>query len=133
MWKKNWLNILFFAGALLMIIVSIVIVLATLKKKEIISENIEVVAEVLESSNSCENLGRRPSYSKIKYNDKVFIKKIDNNICHLVSQKKFVKMYSNKKGDEVIFLEEYDPAQFVYALLLFIIAIVISAKMIYSK
>lgn len=131
--RKNWLDILFFIGVLLMVVISAVILFKTFEKKEIISENIEVVAEVLESPNSCEDLGRRPPYSKIKYRDKVFIKKTGNNICHLVSQKKFVKMYSNKNGDEIIFLEEYDPMQFLYAILIFVIAVGISIRKFYSK
>ncbi|MCR8667521.1 hypothetical protein NO995_07505 [Aestuariibaculum sp. M13] len=131
--KKNWLDIILFLGVALMITVSAVIFIKTYEKKEIIEEGIQVEAEVLESPNSCDNLGRRPPYSKIKYLNKIFIKKTGNDICHLVSQQKYVTVYSNKSGDEIIFFEEYNSMQFVYAIGIFLIAIGIIIKKIIER
>lgn len=131
--KKNRFNIFYLIGVTLMIVVSIVLLINTYEKKEIINEGIQVIAKVIESPNSCENLGRRPPYCKLKYKNKVFIKNTENNICYLVSQKEFVNVYSNKDGDEIIFLEEYNPMEFLYAILIMIIAIVIGLKKIYTR
>ena len=126
--KKNWLNIVFVLGVAIMMIVSCIIILKTFEKKTITEENIEVVAKIIEAPSSCEYLGRRPPYSRIEYNNQIFIKKTGNQFCHLVSKKDSVRMLTNRKGDELLFPNEYDPMQFMYASLLLLIAIVITIK-----
>ncbi|TAI48493.1 hypothetical protein [Flagellimonas allohymeniacidonis] len=126
--KRNWLNVLFLVGVGLMVVVSCVIIIKTLEKKSITDHGIEVLAKVVEAPSSCDDLGRRPPYSKIEYNNQIFIKKTGNQFCHLVSKKDSVKMLTNRKGDELLFPNEYNPAQFVYASLLILIAVVITIR-----
>ena len=126
--RKNWLNIVFLLGVALMATVSCIIILKTFEKKYITEENLEVIAKIIEAPSSCKNLGRRPPYSKIEYNDQIFIKKTGNEFCHLVSKKDSVKMLTNKKGDELLFPNEYNPTQFVYGSLLLLTAIIITVK-----
>lgn len=126
--KKKWFDGLFFIGVILMTIVSVTIIYKTFEKKTIIEEGVQVVAEVIEAPNSCIDLGRRPPYSKLKYNNQIFVKKTGNESCYLVSQKDSVKMFTNKNGDELIFPNEYDPMQFLYGTLLLIIAAFITIK-----
>lgn len=130
--KNNWLNIIFFIGVTLMVVISFVIILKTFEKKIITDNDIQVTAEVIEAPSSCKDLGRRPPYSKIKFNNKVFVKKTGNKFCHFVSQKKQVTMLTNENKDELIFLNEYDPMQFTYAVLILIIAVIISIKKLKS-
>lgn len=126
--KVNWLNILYVLGISLMVVVSCVIISKTFEKRAITAEGIEVVAKVIEAPSSCENLGRRPPYSKIEYNNKIFIKKTENQFCNLVSNKDSVRMLTNSMGDELLFPNEYDPLQFLYASLLLLIALVITIR-----
>ncbi|GAA4276819.1 hypothetical protein GCM10022259_15430 [Aquimarina mytili] len=115
-----------------MIIISIITIIKTYEKKIISEKGIEVVAEVITAPNTCDNYRRRPPYSKIKFNNKIFIKKIEKDYCHWVSQKKTVKMLTNEKKNTLIFVNEYDPNQFVFGVLLMIIGIVISVKKLYD-
>lgn len=126
--KKKWLNGLFLIGVILMMIVSATIIYKTFEKKTIIEDGKKVIAKVIEAPNSCDDLGRRPPYSKLKYNDQIFVKKTGNESCYLVSQRESVEMYTNKNEDELIFPNEYDPMQFLYGTLLFIIAAIITVK-----
>ena len=126
--KINWLNVLFSVGVSLMVIVSCILMLDTFEKKKITELNQEVVAKIIEAPDSCEDLGRRPPYSKIEYNNQIFIKKSEKQFCHLVSQKDSVKMLTNREGDELLFPNEYDPMNFVYESLLLLIAVVITIR-----
>ena len=126
--KKDWSRIVFLVGVVLMFAVSSIVIIKTFEKKAIQEKNIEVIAKVIEAPISCKDLGRRPPYSKIEYNNQLFIKKTGNQFCHLVSKREFVVMLTNEKGDELLFPNEYDPIQFVYGVALLLIAISISIK-----
>ncbi|UOY08890.1 hypothetical protein L0P88_10125 [Muricauda sp. SCSIO 64092] len=126
--KINWLNALFLAGVSLMVVVSCILILDTFEKKDITERNQEVFAKIIEAPSSCKNLGRRPPYSKIEYNNQIFIKKTGNQFCHLVSKKESVRMLTNEEGDKLLFPNEYDSTEFVYASLLLLIAVVITIR-----
>lgn len=125
---KNWSNILFIIGVSLMMVISFIIIIKTFEKKTITEKGMEVEAEIVEAPNSCEDLGRRPPYSKLKYNNQIFVKKTGNEFCNLVSQKDSVTMLTNEKGNELIFPNEYDPIQFLYGSILILIAGLITVK-----
>lgn len=122
---KNPLDIVFLMSVVLMAVISCVIISRTFEKRSIQERNEEVLAEILEAPNSCDNLGRRPPYSKIKYNNRVYIKKTGYQFCRLVSNRDNMKMLINEEGDELLFPNEYDPTQFLYGGLLLLIAVII--------
>ena len=126
--NKKVLDYIFIGGVILMVTVSLIGILKTYEKKTIKDRGEQVLAEVIEAPNSCENLGRRPPYSKIKYNENVFIKRTDLEYCHFVSGKSTVLMLTNEQGDELIFLNEYDPMDFAFSGGIFLIALLISFK-----
>ena len=98
-------------------------------KKQITKENIVVTAKVIDSPKACDDLGRRGGYCKLEFNGKIFVKNVDRIFCELVADKKEVKMLTNGKMDELIFLNEYENSNdFVYGFLLGLFAIVIIYK-----
>ena len=126
--NKRVLDYLFIGGVILMVAVSISVMFKTYEKKTIKERGEQVLAEVIEAPDSCKNLGRRPPSSKIRYNDKIFIKRTDFEYCHFVSGKNSVIMLTNENGDELIFLNEYDPMDFAFSGGIFLIALLISFK-----
>ncbi|NAS14137.1 hypothetical protein [Poritiphilus flavus] len=125
---KNRLDIVFVISVVIMAVISCVIITRTFEKRTVQERNEEVLAEILEAPNSCDNLGRRPPYSKIRYNNRVYIKKTSNRFCHLVSNRDNVKMLINEEGNELLFPNEYDPAQFLYGGALLLIAVIIFVR-----
>jgi hypothetical protein len=116
-------------GGLFMLLISGVIINNGFLKQQITKENIIVTAKVIESPKNCDDLGRRGGYCKIEFSGKIFIKNLDEVFCGLVANKKEVKMLTNAKMDELLFLNEYENSNdFVYGFLLGLFAIVIIYK-----
>ncbi len=126
--KKMALNILLRAGSILIIIVSCMLIWKTYTKKIINETGIEVLVKIIESPRSCENITTRTGYCKLEYNGEIFIKRAGNKFCHFVSGEKTVKMLTNEKKDELLFIGEYDPTQYLYAIILFMIGVIIIIK-----
>lgn len=105
----------------------------TWEKKLIQDKGIKVTAQVIEAPKKCENQGRRPPYSKIKHNGKIFVKKLSGNLCYLVVNKENVSMITNKKGDILLFENEYDPMQFVYGFFMIIMCIAMVIRVSLKK
>lgn len=131
--SKKLLDYIFLGGVILMVVVSFIVIVKTYEMKAITESGVQVSAEIIEAPNSCENLGRRPPYSKIKFNEKVFIKKTGPKFCQFVLGKNSVTMLTNEKGDELIFLNEYDPMNFGYGVGIFFIALFSSYKYFATK
>ena len=120
-------------GASLIFEISCFILWKTWEKKIIQEKGIKVTAQVIEAPKKCENQGRRPPYSKIKYNGKIFVKKLSGDLCYLVINKQNVSMLTNKKGDILLFEKEYDPIQFVYGVFMIILCIVMVIRVSLKK
>lgn len=118
-------NLLTLVGAFI-ILISSVIIWKNFIKKSIHDKGRKVEVIVLEAPSSCENITKRGGYCKLEYNGRVHVKRAGNKFCHLVSGKENVTMLTN--GKEVIFLQEYSGAPFVYGLILVVIGIIVMIK-----
>lgn len=84
---------------------------------------IYIEATILEAPYDCSNISSRAGFCKLKYNDKVFVKRAGNKFCHLVTGKEKVKMLTNKDGDVLLFPNEFSFNDIVLAFLLCLLSI----------
>lgn len=93
--------------------------------REIVENGFEVVAEVVyKTPEDCSNFNRRASYCELKYNNKVFNKRIlDRKYCYLLTGKKKIKVLTNEKNTDLLFMDEYNRGDFGYSILFLILAI----------
>lgn len=126
--KNSTLRIVFIAGFSLMIVVSLMIVWKTFEKKNIAETGKTVIVDVIEAPADCSEVTTRTGYCKLRYKGEVFGKRAGNKFCHLVSNSSTVTMLTNKDENILLFVGEYDPLQFLYAVLIFLIAIVVGLR-----
>ncbi|UKM66598.1 hypothetical protein GSB9_03188 [Flavobacteriaceae bacterium GSB9] len=116
-------------GGLIILLVTLINLNHEFTIKRITEENKIVVAQVIDSPKDCDNLGRRGEYCKLEFNGQIFVKNLNRIFCELVVDKKEIKMLTNEKMDELIFLNEYENSNdFVYGILLGLFSIVIIYK-----
>ena len=126
--KNSILRKVFFVGCLLMIVVSLGIIKKTFEKKTISEYGKIVIVNVIEAPANCSEVTTRGGYCKLRYNGEVFGKKAGIKFCSLVSKNTTVSMLTNEDQDVFLFVDEYDPMQFLYAIAIFLIAIIIGIK-----
>ena len=112
-----------------MLLISGIIINNGILKQQITKKNTIVTAKIIESPKNCNDLGRRGEYCKLEFNGKIFVKNVDRIFCELVADKKEVKMLTNGKMNELLFLNEYENSNdFVNGFLLGLFSIVIIYK-----
>lgn len=126
--KNNILRKVFFAGCLLMIVVSLGLIWKSFERRTITERGKTIIANIVEAPADCSELTTRGGYCKLKYNGKVFGKKAGIKFCSLVSKNTTVSMLTNEDEDVFLFVDEYDPIEFLYSIAIIIIAIIIGIK-----
>ncbi len=117
-------------GSIFIIVISSVLLYKTYEEYTITKEGNEVIVKILEAPDPCDTIGKRGGYCRLLFIDEVFVKKAGREFCHLVSQKDFVKMYTNPKRTVLIFNEEHQAIDFLYGFLLLAFGLVIAVKSI---
>lgn len=116
-------------GGLFMLMISGVVIDNGITKEQITKENKIVTVEVIESPNTCKDYGRRAEYWKLKYNETIFIKRVEKKFCQSIINKKELKMLTNKKKNKLLFLNEYqDSNDILFGCILSCIALIIIFK-----
>lgn len=119
--SKNKYKILI-ALSVLVLLISSIGFWETNENRKVDSEGFEVIAEVVYCSENCSEVNYRLRHCKLQYNNKIFIKDVDINLCQLISGKKEIKMLTNKKGSRLLFEGEYEEGDFVFSFLLLILS-----------
>lgn len=126
--KSSILSKVLITGCSLMIIVSCMIIWKTFEKKNITEIGKTVIVDVIQAPVDCSEITTRTGYCKLRYKGEIFGKRAGNEFCHLVSNSSTVAMLTNEEEDIFLFVGEYDPLQFWYAIIIFLIAIVIGVR-----
>jgi len=115
-------------GGLFMVTISLLLIWKEVEKKQITDGNRIVTATVIKTPADCNDLGSRGGYYTLKFNDIIFVKRGDKNICESIVGKKEVKVLTNEKMDEIVWIDEYEEIDIWSGFLLVFIGSVISFK-----
>lgn len=126
--KNSTLRIVFITGCLLMVVVSFMIIWKTFEKKNITETGKTVSVDVIEAPADCSKVTTRTGYCKLRYKGEIFGKRAGNKFCSLVSKNTVVSMLTNEDEDVFLFIDEYDPIEFLYSIAIIFIAIIIGIK-----
>ncbi|WP_139856476.1 hypothetical protein [Aequorivita sinensis] len=108
--------------SVLILLVSFIGFWKTNEKRKIDSEGYEVIAEVVYCPENCATINYRLRHCKLKYNNKIFVKDIDLELCQLISEKEEIKMLTNKTRSRLLFEGEYESGDFLLSILLVFVA-----------
>lgn len=109
--------------SVIVLMISFIGLWKTNEKRKINSNGIEVVAEVVYSPENCSQINHRLRHIKLKYKNKIFVKDTDLKLCQLMSGKKKIKMLTNVDKSDLLFIDEYDPGNWMFSVFLMIVAI----------
>lgn len=98
------------------------------QKRKITEMNLIVMAQIIEAPKSCKDVTTRGGYCKLRYNGKTFGKKAGIKFCPLLEGKTEVTMLSNKNGNKLLFPNEYQFRDYIFSILICIIALIIFFK-----
>lgn len=116
---SKFLNPLSLVGGPIMIFISCMAFWSTTLKKNIINAKIIVDIEILNPPISCENITKKGLPLKLRYNNKIFIERINQKKCSQILGQTTLQMLSDKEGDYFIFEDDYQSYHFIYPLLFF--------------
>lgn len=118
----NWNRLLSILG-LIILVMSIIGINETFEKKKVSELNIKVEANILEAPSDCSIITTRSGYCTLEFQGKSYVKRAGNKYCHLVSGKKTVTVLTNENRDDIYFIGEYNPSDFISIILLLILSI----------
>lgn len=115
-------NIILIVLSVLITLISLIGFWETNEKRQIDSNGLEAVAEVIYFPKNCSKVNYRLRHVKLKYNNRIFIKDVDLELCELIGEKKEIKVLTNKKGSRLMFEGEYESGDFILSFLFLILA-----------
>ena len=99
-----------------------------------INENGEqVLATIKEAPLNCKKINSRTGYCKLEFEGKIYIKRAGKKFCHLVSNRKVVKVLTDENRTNLLFPEEYESSQFTVAFIMMFISLLIIFKGLFPK
>lgn len=104
--------------SIILLIISLFSIRSNYQKMRIDESKVYIEATIIEAPANCSNISSRGGFCKLKYKDKVFVKRAGNKFCHLVAGKEKVKMLTNKNSDILLFPNEFSFSNIVLAFLL---------------
>lgn len=111
-----------------MLFISCMGILGNLIDYDIYRNGIEITANIIEAPENCENISSRGGFCKLEYNGKIYVVRAGNKFCHLVSEKKEVKMLTNENFSDLIFPDEFNNFEFGSGFILLAFAIFLIIK-----
>lgn len=108
-----------------MLAIGAMLIWQTDQERKITELNIIVTVQIIEAPLSCKEVTTRGGYCKLKYNEEIFGKKAGIKFCPLLEGKTDVNMLSNEEGTKLLFPEEYQSQDYIFATLLCLISVII--------
>lgn len=108
-----------FFGGLFMFLIAGMAFWATMNKKNIKEDGFIVEVKVLNPPSSCEDIPNKGLRMELEYRGKVFIKRVNQKQCAQILGRQTLQMLSDKEQDYFIFIDDYNPYDFIYPFLFF--------------
>lgn len=116
---RNFLNPLTLVGGPIMIFISCMGLWGILEKRDITQNGLKVIVNILDSPATCDNISKKDLVLKLEYKGRNFAKGINYKECYIIVGKENVEMLTNKAESKFIFMDEYNPSDFIYFFILF--------------
>lgn len=104
----------------------------TYEEKTMVQDSIVVEATIQELPD-CRIISSKRSFCKLSYNNIIHILKCGQAKCKEFQGKDKVKVLTNKTGTKIIFMDSYDPSDFVFSFILFALGVVLLFKGVVSE